>query len=102
MVETSTDIDSALSNALREVNDGLAEQRSFAVAIKDFEKNLLQDLNTSNSQAQSYFAKLVNSMDTATHSIVAKITSAMQAVESDVSGLREVSPKSRLLAVSDT
>lgn len=93
MVETSSEVDSALSNALREVNDGLSEQRSFAVAIKEFQKKSLQDLNASSSQAKSYFAKLLNSMDTATQSIRSKISSAVQVVESDINGLQEVSLK---------
>ncbi|MCJ1461598.1 hypothetical protein MMC07_000195 [Pseudocyphellaria aurata] len=89
MTETSSDVDSALSNTLRAVNHGLSEQRKFAVALEEFQKRLLQDLNASNLQAQSYLAKLVNIMDTATQSIMAKMTSAVQAVESDMTGLRE-------------
>lgn len=96
MVETSSDVYSALSNALREVNNGLSEQKIFTVAIKEFQKKLLRDLDASNSQAQSYFAKLVNSMDTVRQSALAKITSAVQAVEFDITGLREVSLESRL------
>ena len=97
MIETSSNVDSALSNTLREMNDGISEQKTFTVALKRFQKQLLQDLNASNSQAQSYFAKLVNSMDTATQLLLAKIVSARRAVESDMTGLREVSLKSRLL-----
>lgn len=96
MVETSSGVYSALSNALREVNNGLSEQKSFTVAIREFQKKLLQDLEASNSQAQSYFAKLVNSMDTVRQSTLAKITAAVQAVEFDVTGLRDVSLESRL------
>lgn len=101
MVKTSLDVDSALSNALREVNHGLSEQRSFAVAIEEFQQRLLQDLNTSNAQAQSNLAKLVNMMDTATQSIIAKMTSAVQAIASDMTGLREVSLASCLLLAND-
>lgn len=97
MVETSSDIDSALSSALREVNDSLSEQRSFAVATKQFQKQLLQDLNAANLQAQSYFTKLVNIMETATHSMLAKIKTVVQDVDSDLTDLREVSLQSRLL-----
>lgn len=96
MVETSSDIDSALSNALREVNDGLLKQRNFAVAIQEFQKQLLQDLKVSNSQAQSYLAKIVNSLESAVQSILVKIASAVHTVESDINGLREVSLQPRL------
>lgn len=96
MVETSSDIDSALSNALREVNNGLIKHRDFAVAIQEFQKQLLQDLKVSNLQAQSYLAKIVSSMESAVQSILVKIASAVHAVEYDINGLREVSLKLRL------
>ena len=96
MVETSSDIDSALSNALREVNDSLLKHRNFAIAIQEFQKQLLQDLKVSNSQAQSYLAKIVNSMESALQSILVKIASAVHAVEFDINGLRDVSREPRL------
>lgn len=91
MVETSSDVDATLAMALKDVNDGLSKQREFAAAIKLFQKKLLQDLEISNSQVQSYFARLVNSMDTATQSILSKITYAVDHAESDIINLRQVS-----------
>lgn len=90
MVETSSDIDTALSSALKEVNNALADQRTFAIVVETFRKRLLRDLDSSNAQAQSYFANLVSSVDAATQSIISKITSAAQAAASEVAGLRDV------------
>ena len=94
MVKTGSDAESALSMVLKDVNDSLSKQREFAVAIEVFQKQLLQDLEISNSQVQSYFAKLISSMDAATQSIFGKIKSAVDHAESDVIDLRKVSLKS--------
>lgn len=95
IVKTSSDVDTQLAMALKDVNDSLSEQRIFAVAIKAFQKQLLHDLEASNSQVMSVFSKISNSMDIVTQSILSKLRSAVDHAELNVIELRNVGLQKR-------
>ena len=91
MVETSSGVNSALSKALQESKDRLSQQQDFATAVDIFSKQLLRDLRDSNLETQSYFRKLLKSMDSATQTFLRKITSSTKEVETNIAGLSQVS-----------
>jgi len=91
MVETNSDVNSALSKALAEANAQLLEQRDFAVAIDSFQKQLLLDLEASGAEAQSFFPKLMESMNVAAQNLLSQFSRVTKEAEMAVAGLSEVS-----------
>lgn len=94
MVETSSDVNSALSRALQQSKDQLLQQQSFATAVDTFQQRLLLDLRNADREAQSYLGKLLKSMDKAAQTLLGKIRSSVEEVEMGVAALSQVS-KSR-------
>lgn len=91
MVETNSDVNSALSKALAAANAQLLEQRDFAVAIDSFQKQLLLDLEASGAEAQSFFQKLMESMNVAAQNLLSQFSRVTKEAEMAVAGLSEVS-----------
>ena len=91
MVETNSDVNSALSKALAEANAQLLEQRDFAVAIDSFQKQLLLDLEASGAEAQSFFQKLMDSMNIAAQNLLSQFSRVTKEAEMAVAELSEVS-----------
>ena len=102
MVETSSGVNSALSKALQESKDRLSQQQDFATAVDVFSKRLLRDLGDSNLEAQTYFRKLLKSMDSATQTFLRKITHSTKEVETNIAGLSQVSRRLLLILQYDT
>lgn len=91
MLETNSDVNIALSKALAEANAQLLEQRDFAVAIDSFQKQLLLDLEASGAEAQSFFQKLMGSMNAAAQNLLSQLSRVTKEAEMAVEGLSEVS-----------
>lgn len=91
MTEISSDINEALSKALENAADELSQQREFAVAVKAFQKNLMEELDSSSSQAHSYFSALVKSVESVINTMLSNMATSSRDVETDIAGLREVS-----------
>ncbi len=91
MAETSSNINNALSKALENAAIQLSEQKEFAATVKVFQRQMLQDLDASTSQAQSYFAKLMKGMETAIQSMLNKWKTGAKDVSTELDELQNVS-----------
>lgn len=91
MTEISSDINVALSKALENAADELSQQREFAIAVKAFQKKLMEELDSSSSQAHSYFSALMKSVESAANIVLSSMATSAKDVENDMAGLREVS-----------
>ncbi|MCJ1229510.1 hypothetical protein MMC12_006177 [Toensbergia leucococca] len=94
MVETSSDVSAALSRVLKEAEDRTEQQRSFATALDVFQKKLLQDLEDSSVEANSYLGILVKGIESAFQTATSKVVSFIFDVETDLSGLSQNIQKS--------
>ena len=93
VVETNANANAALSRANKEVNDGLSQlQSNFALAMQIFQDQVTHEIEISSNKTQSFFEKLVISMDAAVQSMLSKLGSTMSAMESDAADLSKVSP----------
>ena len=92
---TISELDLTLAGTLKEVDDVLSDQRGFVFALKAFQKNLLWNLDSLNTQTQSYCIELAQRMETATKSVMAKLNLAVHDTVKDtewhLAGLRSVS-----------
>ena len=91
MVETSSEVNSALSRAVQQSKDQLIQQHNFATAVDTFQRQLLRDLRSSELEAQSFFGKLLKSMDSAAQMLLAKMTSSVEDVATGIAALSLVS-----------
>lgn len=90
MTQVDSDIHSALSRAIQEVNEHLSQQADFATAVQKFQEQLLRDLDESHVEARSLLAKVFKSMETVTQSVVSRLSTAVDKVETEVVALNEV------------
>ena len=94
LVSTSSDLDDVLSKALQEAAQRLAQQQDFAKATDLFQGQLLRDLELASEGAQSYFTRLMESMDSVMQTWLGRASSVARAVETDVASLSQVCQKS--------
>lgn len=90
MAQTSSEVHSALSKALQKADESLSQQAAFATALRTFQQQLLQDLDSANAEAQSYFAKVLRGMETVTQSVINRLSTAIATVETDIASLNTV------------
>jgi len=90
MTQVDSDIHSVLSKALQEANEHLSQQAEFATAVQKFQEQLLRDFDESHVEAQSFLAKVFSSMETMTQSVMSRLSTAVDKVETEVVGLNEV------------
>lgn len=91
MVNANAEAHSALSKAVQQAHDNLAEQLNFAAAIESFQQQLLRDLESSSDESRSYFAKAVKSMEAITVDMISRLANAVSSAQSKVADLDEVS-----------
>lgn len=92
MVKTSADASTALATATVEANAALVQlQSDFTLAKRNFQEQLMQDLDVSTEKAQSYIARMVASMDAAVQTAMSNLVSATRKVESETAHLSQVS-----------
>ena len=91
MIATSSDIEEALNRVLQETDQQYVHRQEFMTAIASFQTSLLQDLEKSRLEAESYFAKLLKSIDFTMKNLMSKVSSAVKAAETEITGLSEVS-----------
>lgn len=91
MAHTSSNIDEVLVETVNEAQRALVQQRNFAHAVENFQRQLLQDLKKSSRDAQSYFGKLTRNLELSIQSMFGKISTATRNVESEIAGFSQVS-----------
>ena len=90
MAEASSSIKDALSRALENASARISQQEEFVVKVKAVQRRVLQDLDSSTLQTQSYFAKLMEGMDTATQLMLGKWTTGAKDASLELNKLRSV------------
>lgn len=95
ITQVDSDIHSALSKALQEANEHLSQQAEFATAVQKFQEQLLRDIDELHVEAQSFLAKLFESMETVTQSVMSRLSIAVDKVETEAAGLHEVCMSAR-------
>ncbi len=90
MAGINAEMNFALANSLEDAQAQLKAQARFAKALRAFQTQLLRDLDMSNAAAQTYFQKLIETLNGAVQTVIAKITNAAKLVEADVQALSQV------------
>jgi len=101
MAGVNAEMNFVLANSVEDAHTQLKAQARFAKALGAFQTQLLHDLEMSNAAAQTYFQKLIETLDGAVQTVVAKIVNAAKTVEADVQSLSQVSALHVLLHSMD-
>lgn len=91
MAEVNADMNLVLADSVQNAHAQLKVQAQFAEAVKAFQAQLLHDLESSNVAARTYFQRLMETLDAAVQTIIAKVTNAAKTAEADVQVLSHVS-----------
>ena len=91
MAVVNAEMNLVLANSVENAHAHLKGQARFAEAVKAFRSQLLRDLDSSNAAAQTYFQQLVDALDSAVQTIIARISTAAQIATEDVRVLGHVS-----------
>ena len=90
MVATSLDVEETLSRSLQEASQRLDGQREFTKAADAIQQQLLHELAQSNVEAKTFFGRLMENAEMASHSMLAKVSSAFSVMDSEIARLNEV------------
>ena len=91
MVVTSSNVEEALNKALRQTSEQRSQQQAFADAVESFQRHLLQDLEKSSKETESYFTRIVKKVDSAVQKVLGNLSSTVKIIETEVGDLSEVS-----------
>lgn len=101
MAEASSNMKDALLKALDKAATQLSQQEDFAVTVKGLQRRVLQDLDSSTLQAQSYFSKLTEGMETAMQLMLGKWNTETKNAGVELSKLQNViAPQSSIYRLS--
>ena len=90
MTETSSGVHSALSKALQEASETLWQHAKFSTSVKDFQRQLSNDLDRSQGEVQSYLTKIMEGLEVMIQTAVDRVSTSIGTVEADITGLGEV------------
>ncbi|KAL8867390.1 MAG: hypothetical protein Q9174_005696, partial [Haloplaca sp. 1 TL-2023] len=90
MAGTASDANSALASATAVANEALVRQREFERQVRVFQEQLMQDLDVTKTEAQSYFDTLVEKVDSIIHEIMSQISRKMQDIDGDAQEVQKV------------
>ncbi|KAL9117451.1 MAG: hypothetical protein Q9187_006010 [Circinaria calcarea] len=94
LVSTGSDLDDMLSQTLQDAAQRMVQQRDLAKAIDSFQRQLLRDLELASDETQSYFMRLMESMDSVMQNLLRRVSSVVKVLETDVIGLSQIIRKS--------
>ena len=92
MVQVQSGASSALSRATKISSESLSQLRAdFARAKKEFENQLMRDLQESSTKTQSYIEKLSETLTSVFDATLSRLRTMTSATESQVASLNDVS-----------
>lgn len=90
MAEKTSDMKDALLKALENAAIQFSQQEEFAVKVESFQHRVLKNVDSSNLRSQSYFAKFMESMETAMQMMLGKWNTETKNVSLELSKLQNV------------
>ncbi|KAL9608311.1 MAG: hypothetical protein Q9167_006850 [Letrouitia subvulpina] len=89
MTEASSHANSALSQAVRDINDGLMQRKQFMLMVNSLQEKLLKDLESSTSATKTYFNQMMENLSAAVQGAATKVTSVLKDSQSSVENLND-------------
>ncbi|KAL8809138.1 MAG: hypothetical protein Q9200_003685 [Gallowayella weberi] len=83
LLNTTSGADAALVRALAAVNEALMRQKKFGTEVEQFQQQLLQDLEATKANTQSYLGSLTKNIESAVRSMTKQFSEKMKRVETE-------------------
>lgn len=90
MTETSSRANSALSQAVRDINDSLMQRKQFMLMANSLQEKLFKDLESSTSALKTYFNQMMENLSAVVQGAATKVTSVLKDSQSSVENLNNV------------
>ncbi|KAL9047049.1 MAG: hypothetical protein Q9214_000277 [Letrouitia sp. 1 TL-2023] len=87
MTETSSQANSALSQAVRDINDGLMQRKQFMLMVNSLQGKLVKDLESSTSAMKTYFNEMMENLSAVVQGAATKMTSVLKDSQNNVKNL---------------
>ncbi|KAL9576094.1 MAG: hypothetical protein Q9212_007391, partial [Teloschistes hypoglaucus] len=89
MTKTASGADAALSRVVNAANEAMVRQEQFAKEVKRFQRQLMQDLEVSKSETQSFLQSLNKNVDLTFQGITKRLFARVEDVEREASKVQE-------------
>ncbi|KAL8860616.1 MAG: hypothetical protein Q9178_002969 [Gyalolechia marmorata] len=90
MVDTTAGANSALVRAVTAANEALMKQNQFGVEVEQFQRQLMQDLEVSKADTQSYLGTLMRKIESALQNTIKPFSDKMKKVETEANNVQTV------------
>lgn len=92
MINTTAGANGALVRALAAVNEALMSQKQFGAEVDQLQQQLMQDLQASKADTQSYLSSLVKNIDSALQKMIKQISDKIVRIGSEADEVETVWP----------
>ncbi|KAL8685149.1 MAG: hypothetical protein Q9218_007946, partial [Villophora microphyllina] len=89
MTKTASGANSALDRAVSAANEAVVRQEQFGKEVKRFQRQIIQDLEASKSETQSFFRTLTKNLDSALQGITSRISTKVEDIESEANKVQD-------------
>ncbi|KAL8940849.1 MAG: hypothetical protein Q9216_002601 [Gyalolechia sp. 2 TL-2023] len=89
MVDTTSGANDALAQAVAAANEAMARQAQFGKELNLFQQRMMQDLESSKTETQSYLGHLMKNVDFTLQGILKHLSTKLKNIDSEVSSVQE-------------
>lgn len=91
MVDTASGADIALGRAVNAANEALMRQEEFSKEVRRFQDQVMQDLEVSKVETQSFIGSLLKQVDGVLRTVTRRLFEKVNDIESEANKVNEVS-----------
>lgn len=89
MVDTTSDANAALVQAIATANEAMARQAQFGKEVNLFQQQIMRDLESSRTETQSYIGHLMKHVDSTLQGIIKHLSTKLTNVKSEANNVEE-------------
>ncbi|KAI4211541.1 MAG: hypothetical protein LQ351_005717 [Letrouitia transgressa] len=94
MTETSSQANSALSQAVKDIHNGLMQREQFVLRVNSLQEKLFKDLESSSSAMKTFFNQMMENLSAVVQGTATKATSVLKDAQGSVENLNIALQKS--------
>lgn len=99
MTETSSQANSALSQAVKDIHNGLMQREQFVLRVNSLQEKLFKDLESSSSAMKTFFNQMMENLSAVVQGTATKATSVLKDAQGSVENLNIVTQQTRIFVI---
>ena len=84
MVDTSSDVNAAIAQAVAAANEAVIRQKEFGEEVRQLQLQIMHDLESSKTETETFLGSLVRHVDSAVKSMIKQFSAEVKDIESNV------------------